>query len=684
MELPIDHFRLLGVSPSANAEEVLRAFQLRLDRPPKQGFTYEVLAQRAELLRLSADLLSNPAERQSYELALIEGSSGLDLSSNREVAGLLLLWESNSSLQAFKLAKKALQPPQAPALGSGRESDLTLIAALSCRDASIDEQACRRYASGAELLQEGIQLLQRMGKLVEERKTLESDLETLLPYRILDLLSRENEAEKSRQEGLMLLEDFVNKRGGLEGKRNSEKIAGLNQNDFELFFLQIRRFITAKEQSKLYLNWYRRGSEDAGFLVAFSLIASGFSYRKPELLQEARKYLRNININGFDAMPLIGCLDLLLGDVKQAESRFRSSSDEKLKDWLDNYPGETLSALCDYCRNWLKKDVLVGFRDIEIHNVNLDDWFANQEVQLYIEQLETKSALGIAKAGFSFLSSLAPDQEIENNSSKNLEEEADLPMPGGAVDDILKEKSFTSRLQSKEAFLRSDLVKNIISKYHLTFELIKKSGFKSFILKRPIYTSALAFIGLFVLGTSLGILTQRKASDNNDLNNSSTPEVVKIEDGKIRDNTSNNIVNDKERLNTNQLIPLTSSSPTDQEIKFLIESWLRGKADILKGLESDILSSVASPTLYNIEIERRNKYNALGQNIVIDARITSIEIVKKTNKRIEADVEMKYQDKKISSSGDIIETSFYPSLKVKYIIGKNKNNWQLVDYISGN
>ena len=172
MELPIDHFRLLGVSPSANAEEVLRAFQLRLDRPPKQGFTYEVLAQRSELLRLSADLLSNPAERQSYELALIEGSSGLELSSNREVAGLLLLWESNASFQAFKLAKKALQPPQAPALGSGRESDLTLIAALACRDASIEEQACRRYASGADLLQEGIQLLQRMGKLVEERKTL--------------------------------------------------------------------------------------------------------------------------------------------------------------------------------------------------------------------------------------------------------------------------------------------------------------------------------------------------------------------------------------------------------------------------------------------------------------------------------------------------------------------------------
>ena len=684
MELPIDHFRLLGVSPSANAEEVLRAFQLRLDRPPKQGFTYEVLAQRSELLRLSADLLSNPAERQSYELALIEGSSGLELSSNREVAGLLLLWESNASFQAFKLAKKALQPPQTPALGSGRESDLTLIAALACRDASIEEQACRRYASGADLLQEGIQLLQRMGKLVEERKTLESDLETLLPYRILDLLSRDKEDEKSHQEGLMLLEDFVNKRGGLEGKRNSEKIAGLNQNDFELFFLQIRKFLTAKEQSKIYVNWYRRGSEDAGFLAAFALIAYGFSSRKPELLQEARKYLRNININGFDPMPLIGCLDLLLGDVTQAESRFRSSSDEKLKDWLDNYPGETLGALCDYCRNWLKKDVLVGFSDVEIQAVNLDDWFASQEVQVYVEQLEAKGALGIAKAGFSFLSSLAPEQRIENNSSRNLEEHADLPMPGGALDENLKERSFKSILDTKEFFLRSNLVKKIISKYYSTFELIKNSDFKSFILKRPIYTSSLAFIGLFILGISLGSLTQRKPSQNNNINNISKSEFTKPEDIRKRDNASSKIENNKEKLDFNKLIPLTSLDPSNQEIQSLVEAWLEGKADILNGLESQLITSVSRASLFNRVVEQRKKDKLLGQRQVIDTNITSINIVQKSDRRIAADVELNYQDKMISSSGEILSETVIPSLKVKYIIGKNKKNWLIVDYISGN
>jgi hypothetical protein len=414
------------------------------------------------------------------------------------------------------------------------------------------------------------------------------------------------------------------------------------------------------------------------------LIASGFSYRDPELLQEARKYLRSININGFDAMPLIGCLDLLLGDVNQAETRFRNSSDEKLKDWLDNYPGETLGALCDYCRNWLKKDVLVGFSDIETEAVNLDDWFGAIEVQEYVEKLEEKGASGIAKAGFSFLSTLGPEQQIDNNSPNKLEEKANLPIPGGAFDEILKEKSFNSILASAGGFFKSDLVKKIISKYYSVFVNIKNSDFKSFILKRPIYTSSIAFIGLFIIGTSLGILTQRKPSESNDFNEKTKSEFAKPEEIKIKDNGSTVIVDNKEISVSNKLIPLTSVAPSTQEIQFLIESWLAGKADILNGSESQFLSSVARASLLNLVIEQRKKDKLLGQRQIINADITSINIVQKSDRRIAADVELNYQDKLISSSGEILSETVIPSLKVKYIIGKNKKNWLIVDYISGN
>ena len=63
MELPIDHFRLLGVSPSAEAETILRTLQVRLNRPPQEGFPQEAIGHRSELLRLSADLLTDLERR---------------------------------------------------------------------------------------------------------------------------------------------------------------------------------------------------------------------------------------------------------------------------------------------------------------------------------------------------------------------------------------------------------------------------------------------------------------------------------------------------------------------------------------------------------------------------------------------------------------------------------------------
>ena len=351
MELPLDHYRLIGVNPSANSEEILRAFQLRLDKSPEEGFTYEVLTQRAELLRLTADLLTNSEERKRYEMLVLNGASGLEFPSNREVAGLMLLWESGSPKEAFKLAKKALQPPQAPALGSSRESDLTLLAALASRDAAIKEQEQRCYVNAADFIQEGILILQRIGKRSELRKNLEEDLSALLPYRILDLISRDLCDADSRKKGLGMLESYICKRGGLEGKNKSESENLLDQQRFELFFQQIKSFLTLQEQIDLFINLQKNGSVEAGFLGFLALTALGFTKRKPDKLIEAKRIIKNLNLPGIDSIPLIGCLDLLLADVNQAEERFLSSPDEELQDWIKDFQGGTLEAICIYCKN---------------------------------------------------------------------------------------------------------------------------------------------------------------------------------------------------------------------------------------------------------------------------------------------------------------------------------------------
>lgn len=264
MDLPIDHFRLLGVSPSAAPEAILRRLEARCDSPPDQGFTHEVLLLRADLLRRSADLLSDPADRAEYEAALLRlseshpnGTVGLDLPTSSEVAGLMLLWEANGALEAFQLARQGLQPPQAPALGSGREADLTLLAALACRDAAVEEQDQRRYESAAQLLIDGIELQQRMGKLPDQQRQLEDALQGLTPFRILDLLSRDLGDQDSHQRGLTLLDELVVARGGLEASdADGDQPGSLSQEDFESFFHQIRRFLTVQEQIDLFSRWF--------------------------------------------------------------------------------------------------------------------------------------------------------------------------------------------------------------------------------------------------------------------------------------------------------------------------------------------------------------------------------------------------------------------------------------------
>ena len=179
------------------------------------------------------------------------------------------LWESNVSFQAFKLVKKHynLHKPQ---LRSGRESDLTLIAALACRDASIDEQTCRRYAWGW-FASGRHTVVAKDGKACWRKKPW--IWFRALFIQILDLLSRERrwKISSGRPEIIGRLCKQKRRTRRKEIYSNSR----IKSKDFELFFLQIRKFLTAKEQSKIYVNWYK-GFWRCWLSCCFSLIASGF------------------------------------------------------------------------------------------------------------------------------------------------------------------------------------------------------------------------------------------------------------------------------------------------------------------------------------------------------------------------------------------------------------------------
>ena len=388
MELAIDHFRLLGVSTSTACDMVLQVLRQRLEQPPGEGYSSETLKARAQLLRASADLLSDQTRRNSYEAELLamggEGAScvaALEIPSSLEAGGLILLLEASLAQEALDGALKALQPPQAPALGSGREADLTLLAATAARAAAGDLWHQRRYEQAAIVLQQAVSLLQKYPRQGERREQLQADLAQLLPYRVLDLLSRDLSVVDARQRGLELLDGLIAARGGLEG--SAEGCPGaMTASAFQDFLKQIRSYMTVEEQIERFEDWARKGSPTADFLGAHALTSAGFSRHQPALIFQALERLTAMPTAGLE--PELSCLQLLLGRTDLAQKTLDRCDSAQLAGWLVEPSGDRLADLCCCCRKWLSDQVLPGYRDVLV-DADLDGYFADPAVQTFIQ-----------------------------------------------------------------------------------------------------------------------------------------------------------------------------------------------------------------------------------------------------------------------------------------------------------
>ena len=722
VELPIDHFRLLGVSPSAETESVLRTLQLRLDRCPDQGFTHEVLMQRAELLRLSADLLSDAARRQDYESTLLklgrdhpEETAGLEMPSSREVAGLMLLWEAHAPHETFQLTRQVLQPPQAPALGSGRESDLALLAALSCRDAARQDQDQRRYESAAGLLTEGLQLLQRMGKLPDHRQRLQTDLEQLTPYRILDLLSRDLAEQTARQEGLVMLETFVQNRGGLEGGAAELTTAGMDQGSFELFFQQIRRFLTVQEQIDLYGRWERFGSSDASFLSVMALAAAGFSQRKPERIQDARGQLQALVLVGLDLNPLLGCMDLLLGDVDRALEHVHASPDADLQEWLANHPSDDLAALFDYCRSWLGRDVLPGYRDVDAQVVDLEAWFADRDVQAYVERLERKEGRSVVSPDQSVTPIPDTDWSFGNLPPLGLDPEGTMPLSLGDVDPFPEDSSDHGEEEARRSGLRRiiplawtnlnirrpslsrlslsrlSMSKLSLSRMSMSRMSLPRLSLSRLSVNRPswpqprrsVLIGSGVVVVLVVVGFSLvGLRREAQQQTASTATTNPTEEALPTEDVVSSEPKA---TLKQERPKPNELIaPLAVEKPSEVQLQALLQTWLDLKATALsQNGDSESLVEVARPVL--VDRVRDQQAALLRDGLVqkVQASITSIQTVSSTPSRIEVRAQLTYRDQTLNDQGEVVDETPAGNLPVTYILGRDPDGWRLQAYIPG-
>ena len=639
MELPLDHFRLLGVSPVATEELVLRTLSQRLDRPPEGGFTTDALECRAELLRGSADLLCDSERREEYECLLTQLNAegpdtlpALEVPSSQEVGGLILLMEAGQAAEAFEGARQALQPPQAPALGSNREADLSLLAAISAQKAGQERCRDRRFESAAQILHNGIQLLQRMGQQHEQRVRLESDLNALLPYRILDLISRDLAESGSREFGRDLLDQLVQRRGGLDGDQDPE----FPQDSFQSFFQQIRGFLTVQEQIDLFLQWGENGSVTAEFLSAYALTASGFAQRKPERISSALERLQAMRDVGVDAE--MACLHLLLGQTDEAAVCFERGSDAALKAWAKEQGSDPLAGLCVYCSDWLKRQVLPCYRDLEA-DPDLEAYFADRDVQAFIESSDRNRQ----RAGVSPSAPITSFEVLPTPDPSEIEEILE-PLSSSEEDATPVWRLWQEQAQQAAAQLQ-----------HWQRELQERLQATTGKQRSIAAASAAGLTAALIAGVAI---SQRPSIP--------AREALLLPEAPLELDSP--------------LAKLNSATPA-KETEVLLQLWLDTKATLLDGTASaDQLQALASAELVQYAKAGRALDASSGKRRKVNARVQELELSSETPERRVAKATIQYEEKVLSDDGELLGQVEPKQIKNTYVYEKKGDSWQLTDF----
>jgi len=666
LELPIDHFRLLGVGPGTDAQTVLHTYHQRLARVPDPAFSRDTLEARAELLRASADVLSDPERRAAYEsdlTALVASGDGvvpaLDIATSREVAGLLLLLEADQPLECFDLACRALQPPQTPALGSSRESDLTRLAGLSCLAAAGDFHAQRRYEAAAQTLQQGLQLLQRMGQLPELRERMSQELDRLTPYRVLDLLSRDLSAVEERREGLALLEDLVRRRGGLEGTGDP----AFSSEAFQAFFKQIRSFLTVQEQVDLFSAWGDAGSPAADFLATTALTASGFVQRKPERIAAARDRLIASGRSGID--PLLSNLHLLLGDVEGAREAFDRGASRELQAWTARQSDDPLAQLCAYCRDWLSHDVLPGYRDIDA-DPDLDAYFSDRDVVSYVEQEDRRAgrsfpepAVDALSGSFDFGASPEPSATWASPAASpvfGLSGGAGTLAPPPTCDPFGEPLNASDEPGHNEGPARRRRHSPVRGQLPLPFPWLIGGG------------AALAA----ALALATWALRPRPPAP------AGTARPIPVVPATRPTPPPPTATRPPAPVAPADAVPLQVAEPSEAQLRALLEAWLAAKAAVLAGDTAAVpLDRIArAPAVRRLEDERRDD-RSRGELQKLDVKVKDLAIDERSPQRIAITAELAYSDRRLDGRGREVERTAPTTLRNVYVFGRDGDTWRL-------
>ena len=424
MYIPLDYYRVLGLPIQATPEQLRQSHRDRTLQLPRREYSDAAIAARKQLLDEAHALLANPEQRQTYdanflaktynlapEAAALNGDSAaraglfddrsdahtpsIEIQDQQLIGALLILQELGEYELVLKLGRPFLTGGSA-SVKEGRfgdpkivYADIVLTVALACLELGREQWQQGQYENAAEALETGQQLLLREGLFAGVRGEVQSDLLKLRPYRVLELLALPESQAADRHRGIQLLKSMLQERGGIDGTAADQ--SGLNVDDFLRFVQQLRSYLTVAEQQELFEAESQRPSAVATYLAVYALLARGFADREPGLVQRSKLLLHRLGSRQDVHLEQAVCT-LLLGQTEAASRALEQSQEYEsiayIREHSQGSP-DLLPGLCLYAERWLQEEVFPHFRDLANRRAALKEYFADRQVQEYLETLPT-------------------------------------------------------------------------------------------------------------------------------------------------------------------------------------------------------------------------------------------------------------------------------------------------------
>jgi hypothetical protein len=430
VRIPLDYYRILGLPLAASEEQLRQAYSDRIVQLPRREYSQAAISYRKQLIEEAYLVLSDPKERKAYDKLYVahaygtdgaveasvavenpEGNSSfhsqslsIEIYPEQLVGALLILQELGEYELVLKLGQpylthkngkvsnKQLDVEESDDFYSGatERSDVVLTVALACLELGREQWHQGNYENAGISLETGAELLSHERVLPNVQQEIESDLYRLRPYRILELLALPEE-NAQRTQGLRLLQDILDERGGIDGTQQDK--SGLNIDDFLRFIQQLRNYLTVAEQHKLFEAESKRPSAVATYLAVYALIARGFSQGQPAFIRQAKQMLMRLGKRQDVHLEQSLCA-LLLGQTEEATRALELSQEYEalafIREHSQNSP-DLLPGLCLYVEHWLQNEVFLHFRDLAHQKASLKQYFVNKQVQAYLEALPNQT-----------------------------------------------------------------------------------------------------------------------------------------------------------------------------------------------------------------------------------------------------------------------------------------------------